>query len=118
MKRTVSNTPLQALTTLNAEAYAEAAQALAKRVLVTPGSDESKLGLALRFCLTRPGTAQEAKVLGGLLAESRAYYRDHAEEARLTIGAHAAAGISAEENAAWVAVARIVLNMDEFITRE
>lgn len=118
VKRTVSNTPLQALTTLNAEAYAEASQALAERVLRDPGDDTSRLAQALRFCLTRPASPKEIQVLRDLLAESRAYYQAHADEAKLTLGTHAASGVKPEENAAWIATARIILNMDEFITRE
>jgi hypothetical protein len=53
-----------------------------------------------------------------LLEESRTYYRAHADEAKTALGIHTASGSTAEENAAWVAVARIILNMDEFITRE
>ena len=119
VKRGVSNTPLQALTTLNAEAYAEAAQALARRVITAQATDDrARLDQTLRFCVTRPGTDHELKVLGGLLEEARSYYRGHADEAKLAPGTHTTSGVTAEENAAWVAVARIVLNMDEFITRE
>jgi hypothetical protein len=118
VKRTVSNTPLQALTTLNAEAYAEAAQALAKNVLQASKDDTARLNQALRLCITRPGNERELIALRVLLDESRAYYRTHADEAKTALGTHAAADVTVEENAAWVAVARIILNMDEFITRE
>ena len=118
IKRTVSNTPLQALTTLNAEAYAEAAQALAKNVLQASKDDTARLNQALRLCITRPGSDRELKALRSLLEESRAYYRAHAEEAKTALASQTAPGIPTEENAAWVAVARIILNMDEFITRE
>jgi hypothetical protein len=118
VKRTVSNTPLQALTTLNAEAYAEAAQALAKNVLQASKDDTARLNQALRLCITRPGSDRELKALRSLLEESRTYYRTHPEEAKSALASHTAPGIPTEENAAWVAVARIILNMDEFITRE
>jgi hypothetical protein len=87
-------------------------------VLRAPGDDTSRLAQALRHCITRPGTAKEIQVLRDLLSDSRAYYKTHADEAKLTLGTHAAPGVSAEENAAWIATARIILNMDEFITRE
>ncbi len=118
VKRTVSNTPLQALTTLNAEAFAEAAQSLARRVLTTTASDDSRLAQAFRLCLTRPASEKELQSLRHLLETSRSYYRDHADEARAATGPHAVKEVPAAENAAWVAVTRIVLNMDEFITRE
>ncbi len=118
VKRTVSNTPLQALTTLNAESFAEAAQALASRTLALPGSDDSRLAQAFRLCLARPASAKEVEALRVLLEDSRTHYRTQPEEARAALGNHAAQGIAAVENAAWVAVMRILLNLDEFITRE
>jgi hypothetical protein len=118
VKRTVSNTPLQALTTLNAESFAEAAQALAVRALALPGTDANRLALAFRLCLTRNATTAEVKALLKLLEDARAHYRTKQEEALSAIGSHAAQGISTDENAAWVSVTRILLNMDEFITRE
>jgi hypothetical protein len=77
--------------------------------------------------MTNPGSIKlsdsasrvlELKALKALLEESRSYYRGHPDESKTALGTNFAAGISTEENAAWVAVARIVLNMDEFITRE
>ena len=54
VKRGVSNTPLQALTTLNAEAYAEAAQALARRVITAQATDDrARLDQTLRHALLR-----------------------------------------------------------------
>jgi hypothetical protein len=53
-----------------------------------------------------------------LLSASRTYFGDHAEDAKKLVEAFPAAGIEPAENAAWVAVTRILLNMDEFITRE
>ena len=121
VRRTVSNTPLQALTTLNAEAFSEAAQALAKRVLSNASlkDDEERLTQAFRYCVARVPTAQELSLLQKLLDESRYTYQNcPAEDAKAAFGSHAAQGIAAAENAAWVAVSRIVLNLDELITRE
>ncbi|MBE7495662.1 MAG: DUF1553 domain-containing protein [Verrucomicrobiaceae bacterium] len=121
VRRTVSNTPLQALTTLNAEAFAEAAQALARRVLTdsTLKDDTTRLTRAFRLCVARPPSASEIASLRKLLEESRYTYQNGpAEEAKAASGAHAATNVPAAENAAWVAVARIVLNLDEVITRE
>ncbi|HCN77202.1 MAG TPA: hypothetical protein DIT13_08430 [Verrucomicrobiales bacterium] len=119
IQRTVSNTPLQALTTLNAETYAEAAQALAKRVLTTPGlgNDEERLSHAFRLCLSRAPSAREIAALKKLLTESRYHYEASPDEAKAAVSLHPAADIPPPENAAWTATARILLNMDEFITR-
>lgn len=119
IRRTVSNTPLQALTTLNAEAHAEAAQALAKRVLSVPAlaGDDVRIAHAFRLCLGREPTALEGRALKKLLAEARYHYQASVGEAKLAAGAHGRAGVPVAETAAWVATVRIVLNMDEFITR-
>ncbi|MFM7604972.1 MAG: DUF1553 domain-containing protein, partial [Prosthecobacter sp.] len=121
VRRTVSNTPLQALTTLNAEAFAEAAQALAKRVLgdMHLKDDGARLTRVFRYCVARIPTVKEISALQRLLDESRYTYQNGpAEEAKSAIGSHIAPNTPVSENAAWVAVSRIVLNLDEFITRE
>lgn len=121
VKRTVSNTPLQALTTLNAEPFAETAQALARRVLqdATLATDEARLVRAFRLCVSRPPAARETAALHRLLEEARAYYATApAAEATAAAGTQAVPGRPPVELAAWAATTRIVLNMDEFITRE
>lgn len=121
VRRTVSNTPLQALTTLNAEAFSEAAQALAKRVLSDASlkDDKARLTQAFRYCVARVPTAKELGSMQKLLDESRYTYQNSpADAAKAAFGTHAAPNIPNAENAAWVAVSRIVLNLDELITRE
>lgn len=119
IKRTVSNTPLQALTTLNAEAFSEAGRALAKRVLTeVQGGDEDRLVRCFRFCLCRKPESGEVAALEKLLNDSRNYYQDRAEEAKQMVGTFAVKDVPDYEVAAWAATARIVLNMDEVIVRE
>ncbi len=98
-RRIRSNTPLQALTLLNDQAFFEFARALADRVLREgQGSDTEKLQLAFRLCLSRaPGGAEEQR-LSHLLAQQRA--------------------AEPKEREAWTIVARVLLNLDEMITRE
>lgn len=121
VKRTVSNTPLQALTTLNAEAFTEAAQALAKRVLSNTSlkDDTTRLSHAFRLAMARTPTEKELSALQKLLSESRYTYQNAAGEvAKAAFGTQAAPNVPAAENAAWVAATRIILNLDELITRE
>ncbi|MFN0080404.1 MAG: PSD1 and planctomycete cytochrome C domain-containing protein [Prosthecobacter sp.] len=121
VKRTVSNTPLQALTTLNAEAFAEAAQALSKQVLSdsTLKDDVARLTQAFRLCVSRLPDERELTSMQKLLTEARYTYQNgSADDAKAAIGSHAVLNVPAPENAAWVATTRIVLNLDEFITRE
>jgi hypothetical protein len=94
-RRNRSNTPLQALTLLNDQGQYEFARALAARVLREGGADNAgRLRYAFRLCLARQPNGREQQRLGELLAREPA-------------GAEA-----------WVTVARVLLNLDEFITRE
>jgi hypothetical protein len=123
--RTISNTPLQALTLLNNDVHVEAAQALAKRVIETQPSavshgetDKARLTYALRLCVARPPTDTEVKSLANVLNTSRDYYTQHADEASLMTRLCAPHGVPPAEAAAWVAAVRLALNLDEFVTRE
>jgi mono/diheme cytochrome c family protein len=121
VKRTVSNTPLQALTTLNAEAFAEAAQALAKRVLIDASlhDDSARLTRAFRLCVSRQPTARELAAMKKLLDEARYTYQNGpADDVKAAVGNHAVPAVSNIEAAAWAATTRSILNVDEFITRE
>jgi hypothetical protein len=119
VQRAVSDTPIQALTTLNNECFHEAAQALARRTLADGGADdESRVTYALRLCVARAPDSTESAELRNLLSTAKSYYAAHADEAKKLIGKTIIAGTKPEETAAWVATVRIVLNLDEFITRE
>ena len=98
IRRSRSNTPLQALTLLNDPVYVEAAAALAKRVQAErPDADDAaRLRHAFQLCLTREPSARELGALRQLLQEQRAAHND-------TI--------------AWQAVATALLNLDEMITK-
>jgi len=119
VERRASNTPLQALTTLNNEVFVEASQALARRVIGEQhADDQARLTRAFRFCVARRPVAKELAGLAGLLRDARRWYTDHTKDAGKLVGNYATKGTSASESAAWVATCRIMLNMDEFITRE
>ena len=114
VRRTVSNTPLQALTTLNAQTFAEAAQALGKKIAVAPepsgAADATRLRLLFQSCLLRLPDAVETDALLKLLHSARESFVSQKKEPQKT-------EVSADA-AAWTAVARVVLNTDEFITRD
>ncbi|MFO0845018.1 MAG: DUF1549 and DUF1553 domain-containing protein [Gemmataceae bacterium] len=119
-QRPVSNTPLQALALLNDPSFVEAARAFAARALTGEGTDEQRLSFVWREALSRPITTREQKVLARLLRQQREHYRANADEARklLQVGqASPPVGIDVAELAAWAAVARAVLNLDEVVTR-
>jgi hypothetical protein len=119
IERQRSNTPLQALTSLNNETFAETSRALAKRILSLPQSDDPvRLAMAFRICVARPGSASELQQLQDLLKESRNWYEAHPQQATQLIANDPAREASPDVNAAWIATSRILLNLDEFITRE
>jgi hypothetical protein len=116
VRRERSNTPLQALALLNDAVFVEASQALAKRVLTEKAGDSERLSHAMRFCVGRTPTAAERERLAKLLATFRELSAS-ADAAKL-VGDHKPAGVELREAAAWVALARTLLNLDEFVTRE
>ncbi len=105
-RRNRSNTPLQALTLLNDQAFVEIAHALASRVLNEASQDdEGRVRYLFRLCLAREPSTREAQAMERLLSQERA---EGASDD----------GESAAEDQAWLTAARVVLNLDEFITRE
>jgi hypothetical protein len=114
-RRVRSNTPLQALTLLNDEAFYEFARTLGERVVREgPADDRGRLSYAFCLALARRPTEPELSRLTRLLDRQRAELR--ACGPGMPQGDAAFAGASERE--AWTAVARVVLNLDEFITRE
>jgi hypothetical protein len=117
IRRAVSDTPLQALTTLNSDTFNEAARALSKQVIKATVDDNARLTQAFRDCLVRPPRSDESAALLSLLNDARAYYAAHADDAKKAGGDGKTVGENAE-TAAWTSVTRIILNTDEIITRE
>ena len=117
--RRVSNTPLQALTILNNEVYVEAAQALASRILALDcENDRRRVVELLRSCIARLPTDFEVDRFHELLEQSRDWYAENAEDAKQLAARHSDEQTDPSEAAAWISVARIALNLDEFVTRE
>lgn len=119
VNRSISNTPLQALTLLNNEVFVESCQGLARRLLGAEAKDDAgRLAQAFRLCLAREPSAAEVARLSLVLDDARKYYRAQPKDAEQLVGKNGAKGVAIEENAAWIVTARILLNLDEFITRE
>jgi hypothetical protein len=119
-RRVRSNTPLQALTLLNDEAYVEAAQALASRILKeAPPETSERLRYAFELCTSRAPDSIEQETLSRFLASQ---LDDFQSDPGLTESVvRNAAQYDKEqlfEIAAWTATARVLMNLDEFITRE
>ncbi len=118
-RRVRSNTPLQALTLLNDEAYIEFAQGLANRVLrEVPDNDQERLRRAFSLALGRPPGPAEQERLASFLSTQIDEFRTN------QLNASEIAGKAGEEHkdlprfAAWTQVARVLLNLDDFMTRE
>lgn len=125
IRRSRSNTPMQALTSLNEPLFVEFAQALARKTLEDGGqSDEERLTYAFRRCLTRKPNATEAKVLLDLLhTQAERFEKGDLDPKELAFGdaektAELPEGTTPVQLAAWTAVARVLLNLDETITKE
>ncbi|MBK9169943.1 MAG: PSD1 domain-containing protein [Bryobacterales bacterium] len=99
-RRSRSNTPLQALTLLNDEGYFEMAGALAARMTrEVPEGGQARLRHGFRLCMAREPEAEE-------VARLERFFKQQLDAA------------PEDESRAWLQVARVFLNLDEFITRE
>jgi mono/diheme cytochrome c family protein len=99
-RRLRSNTPLQSLTLANDQAFFECAQALAQRVLSEePTKDLQRAELAFRLCVSREPTEGERKLLAVLVQQELP-------------------GSPSDSPGGWTRICRVLLNLDETITRE
>jgi hypothetical protein len=122
VRDTRTNTPLQALTLLNDVTFVEAARVLAQRVLREGGATpEERITLAFRLATGRRPSAAELKVLVTDLAGHREEYRADPKAAARLLGVGdfpRDERLDVSELAAYTAVASLILNLDETITKE
>ena len=119
VKRNRSNTPLAALTLMNNEVYTEAASALAESLLSESYADDTqRIRQAFERCLARPASLAEVAALRSVLGDARQYYLKHKAEAEKIAVGPAGRPVGVAERAAWAVALRVLLNVDEFITRE
>ncbi len=117
-RRERATTPLQALNLLNDPAYFEAAQALATRIWnQSPGENTERLNQAFLLTLSRLPLPDESKRLLAYLQQQKALFGAEDASVHELLKDTPTNDISAER-AAWVALASVLLNLDEFITRE
>jgi hypothetical protein len=116
-----TNTPLHALTMLNDETILEASQALAAQCLQSAVSAEEALKEVGFRILSRSFEGREYDVLLGKWHESRAYYREHPEEALYLLNPgqqRSNTSIDAVEHASLMWMANLIFNLDEAMTHE
>jgi cytochrome c553 len=117
-RRGRSTTPLQALNLLNDPVFMEAAQVLATRIMREQhGSVEDRLRYGFRLSLGRAPTSEELTRLDRYFAEQKALLAKHPELGKSLFSATDLDGIEPADAAVWVCVSRLLLNLDEFITR-
>jgi hypothetical protein len=116
VRRSRSNTPLQALTTLNEPLFVECARGLGAKAMKEGGaSDAERLAWAFRRCTGRAPSPKEAALLAGFLSAQKEKLASAGPRLAEITGAKDDA---TPERAAWTAVARVLLNLDETITKE
>jgi hypothetical protein len=122
VKRARSNTPLQALTGLNETIFVECARALGKRALVEGGNtDTARLTYAFRLCTSRAPNADEFAILTDLLKKYQKRFADAPETAVQVATGGTKPRTPSEpyrDQAAYTLVARVILNLDETVTKE
>ena len=125
VRRTRSNTPLQALATLNEPIYLECARALAMLTLERGGSTNSeRLAYAFRRCLARaPSDSEKSTLLSLLEKQVRRFEAPGADAWAVAVSESGKRpqlpeGTKPQDLAGWTVVARVLLNLDETITKE
>jgi hypothetical protein len=122
-RRNRSNTPLQALTTLNDEVFNEAARAMAARLMKDIPADDAKARAeyAFRLCLSRrPADDELTQIVSFYDAQLSRFKTKNADAVKLTMidPANPPKNIDVNELAAWTTVSRAILNLDETVTKE
>ena len=121
VRRPVTNTPLQALITLNDPTYIEAARVLASKTLSQGKDFNTRINFAFRQATARKPSIQELDLLRGLLTQQTANFKVNrvAAEQLIKVGETPDDGKNdVSELAAWTMVVSAILNLDEVVTRE
>jgi hypothetical protein len=115
LRRRRSNTPLQALNLLNDPVFVEASRALALRVLNAPPSERT--GRLYRLCVGRAPSDREAALVSDYINEQRRILSNEPKQTA-ALAPFVPDGATQLDTAVWTGASRLVLNLDEFITRE
>ena len=121
VRRSRTNTPLQALVTLNDPVYVEAAQALARRAIAEAGpTPANRVDRLFKLCLARPPREAETQRIVQLYEQALADFQQSPEEARKMatdpLGSPAA-NVDLADLAAWTVVSNVMLNLDEMFLK-
>ena len=121
VRRDRTNTPLQALLTLNDVQYVEAARVLAERAIKAGGATpRERLDFVARRLMARPFRDNERAVVEGVLTDLLAHYRAKPEEAARLIAfgeSKADAALNPAELAAYTMTVNQIMNLDEVLNK-
>jgi hypothetical protein len=119
VKRERTNTPLQALVTLNDPQFVEAARSLADLTLAQPGDDAVRLDFLARRLLSRPLEPEEASIVRESLGRLSAWYAEHPDDAAQLVAVGESVPRSADPVAlaGWTMLANQLMNLDEVLTK-
>jgi hypothetical protein len=121
-RRLRSNTPLQALTSLNDPVFVEAAQAMALRVWNQGGKTErARINYAFELCTGRKPQRHEAEIISSLLRDQSDFFASRTARAVKVASpdpTNPPPDVNLHKVAAWTMVSRVLLNLDETITKE
>jgi hypothetical protein len=120
IRRVRTNTPLQALTSLNDPLFFDAARALAKRMVSEGGATpESRVTYGFELAVSRRPQASEIERILQFYNQQLQQYRQNPRSAVKTLGTEASTDAAkAPELASWTMVANVLLNMDETISKD
>ena len=120
VRRIRTNTPLQALVTLNDPVYIEAAQAFARRVIDAADSRPEQIRFAFRQALTRQPTSNEVERISRLYEEVYPRFAEN-DEAATEMATNPIGPLPDSEDAAelatWTVICNAVLNLDELLMK-
>jgi mono/diheme cytochrome c family protein len=121
VQRERTNTPLQALVTLNDPQFIEAARRLAARALTEGGeSDATRVDFIAKHLLARPLAEEESAVVTGSLGTLLSYYREHPEDAKKLIETGEStpnASLDPATLAGWTMLTNELMNLDEVVNK-
>jgi hypothetical protein len=120
VRRSRTNTPLQALVLLNDPTYVEASRKLAERLMKDAKTTDERIVLAFRLSTARKPKAKELAVLRRVYEQQLAVYHKDRQAALKLLGvgeSRREEKLDVAELASWAVIASVVLNLDETVTR-
>jgi len=117
-RRSRSNTPIQALTMANDAVILDVARALGRRIIGSADNDNQRIRIAFELCFSRPPDDMEIERVRRFLARQQAAFAASRDDAVAFAGDQWPSTTRPADAAAWTSVSRLLINLDEFITRE